>query len=80
MTKEEALKIPDLCIKVSELTEDVFYLLMADTGRISSVHKEKALKRMEKYTEEVPLSEFDKAQKMMENIDKYGIPCAEWCD
>ena len=80
MTKEEALKIPDLQIEVDELTEDAFFWGMAQEGRISSEHADKAIKRIEKYTDEIPLEVFIKVQKMIKNIDKYGVACAEWCE
>jgi len=80
MTKEEALKIPDLQIEVDELTEDIFYWGMAQEGRISADHAEKSLKRIGLYTDEIPIEVFKKVQKMIKNIDKYGVVCAEWCE
>jgi hypothetical protein len=53
---------------------------MAQEGRISSEHADKAIKRIEKYTDEIPLEVFIKVQKMIKNIDKYGVACAEWCE
>lgn len=80
MTKEEALKIPNLNIEVDELTEDIFYWGMAQEGRISAENAEKSVNRIKSYAEEIPLEVLKKAQKMMENIDKYGVACAEWCN
>ena len=78
MTKEEALQIPDLCINVDAETEDCFYMVMADERLIPMDYKEKAIQRLSSVGPEVSLKSLEKAVKMVENVRKYGIACAEW--
>lgn len=79
MTFEEIKRIPDLQIKVDGLAEDCFYLKMAALGRIS---KEVGERTIENIRGRYPVEEYEKAlrtaDKMIKNIDKYGIACADW--
>jgi len=78
MTLLEAIKIPELNIEVTELVEDCFYYEMALLGRISDEQGNRTEKRLKgKYSR----SELEKALKtagqMIDNLDKYGIPCID---
>ena len=82
MKKQDALKIPELCIEVSPAVEDAFYFLLpvnwddmestdASTHagqRLISTHKDMSWEAVKT------------AYKMIDNIEKYGVACAEWCD
>ena len=79
MTFEEIKQIPDLQIKVDDLTEQCFYVKMAILGRISDEAGEKNYNNIKgKYTEEEYKKALDKADRMIANLDKYGIACAQW--
>ena len=79
MTFDEIKKIPDLQIKVDDLTEQCFYVKMAILGRISDEAGEKNYNNIKgKYTEEEYKKALDKADRMIANLDKYGIACAQW--
>ena len=81
MTKEQAKRIPELQINVDELTEECFYIKMALLGRISDEAGEKVWERVKgKYTQQEYLKAIQTATKMVENLDRYGTPCAAWCD
>lgn len=80
MTKNEALRIPDLQIEPDELTEDLFYLIMANDGRIQRRHAPKAYRRIADCTDEIPLYVLDNVRRMIANIDQYGVACAAWCE
>lgn len=79
MTFEEIKRIPDLRIKVDDLTEQCFYVKMAMCGRISMDAGAKNYENIKgRYTEAEYKKALDKADKMIQNLDKYGIACAEW--
>lgn len=79
MTFDEIKQIPDLQIEVDELTEQCFYLKMALTERISDDAGRKILDNIKgKYTESEYKAALDKADRMIRNIDTYGVACAEW--
>lgn len=79
MTFEEIKQIPDLQIKVDDLTEQCFYVKMALCGRISDEAGEKNYNNIKgRYTEAEYKKALDKADKMIANLDKYGIACADW--
>ncbi len=80
MTRKEAESIRDLQIPIDNLTEDCFYMFMAEKGRIPEENKKKSLLRIKTYAQEIPFDVLSKAKKMVDNIDKYGVPCAEWCE
>lgn len=79
MTFEEIKKIPELQIEVDDLTEQCFYVKMAILGRISDAAGEKNYNNIQgKYSEDEYRKALATANKMIENIDKYGIACAAW--
>lgn len=81
MTKEEALKIPELQIFPNGLVEDVFYYKLAQMGKLSKEEGRKALERMkDKKSDPCYKGAFMVADMMIENLDKYGVPCAGWCE
>lgn len=80
MTKKEAQSIPDLQIPIDNLTEDCFYMFMAERGSIPKEYKKESLRRIGTYAQEVPFDVLFNAKKMVDNIDKYGVPCAAWCE
>ncbi len=81
MTKEEALKIPELQIFPNNLVEDCFYYKLAMAGRLSEVQGQKALKRLQgKENDPCYRGSFIVADLMIDNLDRYGVPCAAWCD
>lgn len=79
MTFDEIKQIPDLQIEVDDLTEQCFYVKMAIAGRISDDAGEKNYNNIKgKYTKEEYYEALKKADKMIQNIDKYGVACADW--
>lgn len=79
MTFEEIKQIPDLQIEVDDLTEQCFYVKMAISGRISNEAGKKNYDNIKgKYTQEEYEIALDKADMMIENLDKYGVACAKW--
>lgn len=79
MTFEEIRNIPDLQLEVTELAEDCFYVKMSSLGRISDEVGRKTYDRIKgRYSEEELKKALDTADKMIENINKYGVACAEW--
>lgn len=106
MTKDEALKIPELCIEVTPLVEDAFYAFREIDDKelqerldrlpddyVSGDAKTDAL--MEKFYSDIESAEnarmrfmqgspaerlkaMNAAYQMIENLEKYGVPCAEW--
>ena len=81
MTREEALKIPELQIYPNGLVEDCFWYKMALAGKLSKEQGQKALERLQgKESDPCYKGAFIVADIMMENLEKYGIPCAAWCE
>ena len=79
MTFNEIKNIPELQIKVDALTEQCFYVKMACLGRISDEAGEKNYNNIKgRYTKDEYDKAFSTANKMIENIDKYGVACADW--
>lgn len=80
MTKEEALKIPELKIFPNGLLEDCFYYKLAKAGRLSEEEGRKALERVEAEKNN-PLYEgcLIVADLMVKNLDQFGVACAAWC-
>ena len=106
MTKDEALKIPELCIEVTPLVEDAFYAFRD----IDDKELQERLDRlpddyvsgdpqtdelMDKFYSDIESAEnarlrfmqgspverlkaMSDAFQMIENLEKYGVPCAEW--
>lgn len=81
MTREDALQIPELQIVPNDLVEDCFYYKLAQAGRLSSEQGEKALERL-KGRESDPCYKgaFIVADLMVDNLQKYGVPCAKWIE
>ena len=79
MTFEEIKQIPDLQIEVDDLTEQCFYVKMAMKGRISDEVGERNYQNIRgKYPQGAYVDALRKADKMIQNIDKYGVACAQW--
>lgn len=78
MTKEEALQIPDLNIEVTDLIEDCFYLKMALDKRMSKEKGKEAFARIKERNEDIA-DALEIADKMIDNLVMYGVPCAAWC-
>ena len=79
MTFDEIKRIPELQIEVNDLAEQCFYVKMAALGRISREAGEKTIDNIKgKYPVEDYEVALRTADKMIENIDKYGIACAAW--
>lgn len=77
MTFDEIREIPDLQIDVTDVVEDCFYYKMFLLGRISLEAGMKAEERlMFKYTQKELENAFALADRMIDNIDKYGIAAA----
>ena len=106
MTKDEAMKIPELCIEVTPLVEDAFYAFREIDDKelqerldnlpddyVSGDAETDAL--MEKFYKDIESAEnarlrfmqgspeerfkaMNAAYQMIENLEKYGVPCAEW--
>lgn len=82
MTRQEALLIPDLDIKVTDLIEDAFYLKMAVDGKISEEEGQKAAARLHNKfgNSEQLTAALNTADDMIDNLHRYGVACAAWCE
>ena len=81
MKKSEALAIPELQIFPDDLVEDCFYYKIAKEGRISEQHASKAISRLkDRESDPCYRGAFIVADMMIANLDRYGIPCAAWCE
>lgn len=80
MTSDEIKRIPDLQINVTPAIEDAFYFLQGVEKSEDCITEAQANagKRLEKYSREERMEAVQCAYKMIDNIDKYGIPCAAW--
>ena len=80
MTFDEIKQTPELQIDVTPAVEDCFYFLKALDGELSDEAAQKALDRM--WNDRVSKREMEdsmrKAQRMIDNLKKYGVPCAQW--
>lgn len=86
MTRQEALQIPDLRIEVTPLVEDFFYSMLEGKGEIQHSGANDRIKALaEDYTRgkvnELPpfMQAVEIAEKMYDNLQKYGVACADWC-
>lgn len=80
MTKSEAALIPELQIHPNDLVEDCFYCRMAQQGKLSNEHGQKALERLKgKENDPCYKGAFIVADIMIQNLDKYGVACIDWC-
>ena len=86
MTRQEALQIPDLCIEVTPLVEDFFYSMLEGKGEINHSGANDRIKTLaEDYTsgkvKELPpfMQAVEMAEKMYNNLQRYGVACADWC-
>lgn len=80
MTKQQAKKIRDLCIDVDDVSEDCFYLRLAMAGIITQEAASGAVSRLNGLGQpDRVAAAFIESGKLFDNLDKYGIPCAEWC-
>ena len=80
MTFEEIKQIPDLQIEVTPIVEDAFYFIQSLEGSISDEAGIKAAERLqsEGYTKDEIRNALVSADKMIGNLKKYGVACAEW--
>ena len=81
MTKEEIAQIPDLQITVTPAIEDAFHFLYGLEKKEEDITEAQLRcgQRLQKeYTKEERLEAIHYAYMMLDNIDKYGIPCASW--
>ena len=80
MTKQEALQIPELQIHPNGLVEDCFYYRLAQAGRLSDEQGQKALQRLKgKESDPCYKGSFIVADLMLQNLDRYGVACIDWC-
>lgn len=76
MTVIEAIEIPELDIDVTEIVEDCFYYKMALLGRISDKEGQRTEIRLKgKYDKASLEKAFAKADAMIDNLDRFGVPC-----
>ena len=75
-----------LCIKVTPLVEDFFFSILENKGEITHCGANDRIKVIaEDYisgkTDEPPqfMQAVDAAKRMYDNLQKYGVACAEWC-
>ena len=81
MTKTEAEKIPALQIHPNGLLEDCFFYKMAVAGKLSDEQGRKAQERLKAYQSDPILNAaLTIADLMLENLDKYGVACVDWCE
>ena len=72
-------KKKDLDIEVTPLAEDFFYLLLAADKKISEEQGMKIYDRIKgKWSKEEYLQAIKTAQKMVKNVEKYGVACSAW--
>lgn len=82
MTRQQAELIPELNISVDDDAENFFYIALYINGMASKEHignivnAVNALSGQDKRIEKA----LDTALKMTDNVKKYGIPCAQWCN
>ena len=79
MTFDEIKQIPELQIEVDDLTEQCFYIKKAIAGRISDEAGERNWDNIKgKFTQKEYYEALNKAERMIANLDKYGVACADW--
>lgn len=75
MTQQQALEIPDLQIQLTDIVEDCFFYKMFLLGRLSVTEGVKTEDRLRhKYTQQELEEALATADRMVDNIDKYGVP------
>lgn len=81
MTKDEALKIPDLYVEVTPEVEDAFYFLYpVENGQEPTDASSSAGVRLSRIKDRARLSQtIQSALRMIENVRKYGVACVDWC-
>ena len=82
MKKQDALQIPDLCIEVSPAVEDAFYFLFSvNLDDVDSTDAStRAGQRLISTHKDMSWEAVKTAYNMIDNIEIYGVACAEWCD
>lgn len=80
MTFDEIKQIPDLQISVTPIVEDAFYFLKALNKELSEQAGQQAVERLRQkgYSQNEIEVALNTAEKMLRNISKYGVACAEW--
>lgn len=79
MTKEEAAGIPELQIHPNGLVEDAFFYKLAKAGKLSKEEGYAAEKRLDP-SDPCYQGALFVADLMLENLEKYGVPCVDWCE
>ncbi|MBR1402025.1 MAG: hypothetical protein IJ562_10705 [Prevotella sp.] len=80
MTRTEALSIPELQIHPDGLVEDCFYYRLAMQGRLSDEQGRKALERLKGHEDDPCYKgSFIVADMMIQNLDRFGVACIDWC-
>lgn len=82
MTKKEAEKIPDLQIRITPAVEDAFYFLqgLQENGSFMTESQIECGRNLSDYSETEKFEAIHDATRMLRNIEKYGVACAEWCE
>lgn len=79
MTFDDIKRIPDLQIEVTPLIEDCFYFYLALEGRITDQRGQEATDRIRPHINDPEYKRsFAVADKMVKNLKKYGVACADW--
>ena len=80
MTRKEAMQIPELQIYPDDLVEDCFYYKLAKAGKLSREQGRKAMARLQEMRADHRYrGALAVASLMIENLERYGVPCAKWC-
>ncbi len=80
MTIDEIRELPELQIDVTGIVEDCFYYKMFLLGRLSLEAGVKAEERLKnKYTQQELENAYALADRMISNLDKYGVAAACMC-
>ena len=80
MTFDEIKQIPELQIEVTPEVEDAFYFLhgvIEKAGNVSEAQS-RCGEHLKYYPLDVQKKAIEKAMKMIDNIEKYGVACAAW--
>lgn len=80
MTFEEIKQIPDLQIEVTPAVEDAFHFLYGLESSVDDITDAQARcgEHLREYEKEEQQMAVHTAFKMIDNIKKYGVACAEW--
>lgn len=82
MTRQQAELVPELNISVDDAAENFFYIALyinCMTSKESIGNIVKAVNSLSGQDKRIEKA-LDTALKMTDNVKKYGIPCAQWCN